>query len=168
MMTGIPILKVVIVGDENVGKTSINRRYCEGRFEASRIATIGVDFQTHTVSLEDGPVKLSIWDMAGQDRFQVMRPGFYRGTRSTALVFDVTNPVTLERLVRWREEVLSVLPAQKFIVVGNKIDLLPNDGMDSAKAYAAQIGAQYVGTSALTGEGVTTMFESLARLAKSS
>jgi small GTP-binding protein len=166
-MAGIPILKVVIVGDENVGKTSIVRRYCEGRFEASRIATIGVDFQTHTVSLEDGPVKLSIWDMAGQDRFQVMRPGFYRGSRSTALVFDVTNPVSLERLERWRQEVLGALPNQKFIVVANKIDLMPDDGMDAAKDLADRIGAPFVRTSALTGEGVSTLFESLARLAKS-
>ena len=72
-MTTVPVLKVVIAGDGNVGKTSLIRRYCEGKFEQSRVATIGVDFQTKLVELTGGPVKLSIWDMAGQERFQVMR-----------------------------------------------------------------------------------------------
>ncbi|MGD8605628.1 MAG: Rab family GTPase, partial [Anaerolineales bacterium] len=68
-MGKVPVLKVVIVGDANVGKTSLLRRYCEGKFESSRVATIGVDFQTKVVDLPDGQVKLSIWDMAGQEHF---------------------------------------------------------------------------------------------------
>ncbi len=85
-MSSFPVLKVIIAGDGEVGKTSLVRRYCEGKFEATRVATIGVDFQTQTVDLPTGTIKLSIWDMAGQDRFQVIRAGFYRGSRSAALI----------------------------------------------------------------------------------
>ena len=97
-MSSIPLYKVVIAGDENVGKTSLVRQYCEGRFETSRVSTIGVDFQTKIVTLPEGEVKLSIWDMAGQERFEIVRSGFYRGTRATALVYDLGVPDTLEHL----------------------------------------------------------------------
>lgn len=164
-MTTIPVLKVVIAGDGNVGKTSLIRRYCEGKFEQSRVATIGVDFQTKLVQLENGPVKLSIWDMAGQERFQVMREGFYRGSLAAALVYDVTASSSLENLGRWRQEILEVVPQVPLIVVANKRDLAPDKPLTDGRGHAEGIGAQHLETSALTGQGVEAMFETLARLA---
>jgi small GTP-binding protein len=164
-MTRLPVLKVVFAGDGAVGKTSLIRRYCEGKFEESRVETIGVDFQTQTVDLPQGMVKLSIWDMAGQDRFEVIRAGFYRGSRSTALVYDVTEPETLANLSRWKDEVLNAVHEQPFIVIGNKIDLDRTVEMGEAQAFAQSIGAYYLETSALTGGGVPLLFETLARLA---
>lgn len=166
-MANLPLLKVVIAGDGNVGKTSLIRRYCEGKFEASRVATIGVDFQTQTVPLPGGPVRLSIWDMAGQDQFEVVRLGFYRGSRAAALVHDVTESGSLKHLRRWRDEILNVVPDQAFIVVGNKIDLEGERALPpaAAEAFADWIEAPYLETSALTGRGVRALFETLARLA---
>ncbi len=164
-MTPVPVVKVVVAGDGNVGKTSLIRRYCEGRFEASRVATIGVDFQTQTVDLPAGRVKLSIWDMAGQDRFQVVRAGFYRGSRAAALVFDVTSPESLAHLPRWRQEILEAVPHTRFVMVANKTDLVPAPAAEPAEAMAAQFDALYLRTSALNGEGVPALFEALARLA---
>ncbi len=164
-MTGsIPVLKVLVVGDGNVGKTSLVRRYCQGMFADSRIATIGVDFQTQVVKLPEGEVKLSIWDLAGQERFAVMRPGFYKGGRSAALIYDVTDPTTLADLAQWRKELAAVIPSVPLLVVGNKIDLPRAQPPDGAKAFAESIGARYLETSAATGEGVTQLFEALARL----
>jgi small GTP-binding protein len=159
------VLKVVVAGDGAVGKTSLIRRYCEGKFEHTRVETIGVDFQTQTVSLPDQTVKLSIWDMAGQERFAVVRAGFYRGSRATALVYDVTEPQTLSDLTRWREEVLSAVPEQTFLVIGNKIDLERAVPTEDGRAFAESINAPYIETSALTGDGVPALFESLAKLA---
>ena len=164
-MTSIPVLKVVIAGDGTVGKTSLVRRYCEGKFEETRIATIGVDFQTKTVELPDGVIKLSIWDMAGQDRFQFIRTDFYRGSRAAALVFDVTQPETFQNLERWKAEIQEVVPQQKFIVVGNKIDLeytLP----EKLDEFVAASNAPFILTSALDGRGVPGLFEALARAAR--
>ena len=164
-MAAIPLLKVVVVGDGAVGKTSLIRRYCEGKFHASRVATIGVDFYTQRVQLPEGMVKLSIWDMAGQERFQVVRTGFYRGSRATAMVYDVTKSVSLINLRRWYAEVLSAVPGQKVLVVGNKVDLARSVQTPVGKAFSAYLGVPYLETSALSGEGVSALFESLARLA---
>jgi small GTP-binding protein len=164
-MNRLPVLKVVVAGDGAVGKTSLIRRYCEGKFEIARVQTIGVDFQTQTVDLPQGTVKLSIWDMAGQDRFEVMRGGFYRGSRASALVFDVTLPETFESLLRWRKEILNAVQEQPFLVIGNKVDLERVIPHESAQAFAESIHAPYLETSALTGEGVPGLFEMLARRA---
>ncbi len=164
-MASIPLLKVVIAGDGNVGKTSLVRQYCEGRFENSRVMTIGVDFQTKMVELPGGPVKLSIWDMAGQGRFQPVRAGFYRGSLVTALVYDLTLPETLKNLSNWFLEIKKILPNQKFIVVGNKADLAEENSTWVGKEFARIIRAPYLKTSACTGEGVAALFEALAHFA---
>lgn len=162
-MSDIPLFKVSIAGNEAVGKTSLIRQYCEGKFETSRVATIGVDFQTKVVTLPAGAVKLSIWDMAGQSRFEVVRTGMYRGSRATALVFDLSNPATLEHLPAWRAEAQANAAGTKILVVGNKLDLAPARG--AGQELANSIGAPYVETSAKSGEGVAEMFEALAVLA---
>jgi len=161
----IRLVKVVFAGDGNVGKTTLIRSYTEGKFESSRVMTIGVDFHTHTVELPEGKIKLSVWDMAGQERFQSMRPGFYPGSRVAALVFDVTLPESLEHLAGWRDEILKVVPDEKFIVVGNKVDLEQAQNPRVAQGFAARIGAPYFETSAKTGEGTEAVFMSLAVLA---
>jgi small GTP-binding protein len=162
-MSDIPLFKVSVAGDEAVGKTSLIRRYCEGKFEQSRVATIGVDFQTKVVELPSGAVKLSIWDMAGQARFEVVRTGMYRGSRATALVFDLSKAETLEHLPAWHAEAQANAKGTKILLVGNKLDLAPARG--AGKAFADSIGAPYVETSAQSGEGVAQMFELLATLA---
>jgi small GTP-binding protein len=105
--------------------------------------------------------------MAGQDRFQVVRSGFYRGSLGTALVYDVTDPGSLKNLERWYQEVVGITPDQRFIVVGNKIDLERVTQAEAASAFAARFAAPYLETSALTGDGVSEMFKTLATLASS-
>ena len=174
-MGEMPLLKVVVAGDGTVGKTTLIRRYCEGKFYASRVATIGVDFYTQRVPLPDlgsarpagapDAVKLSIWDMAGQARFEIVRPGFYRGSRAAALVYDVTSMASLASLKRWRDEIWQVVPGQPFVVVGNKVDLQRTVPRELGQRAGAYFGAPYLETSALTGQGVTALFQALAVLA---
>lgn len=164
-MAEVALFKVVVAGDAGVGKTSLIRRYCEGKFFASRVATIGVDFHTQRVRVPTGLVKLSIWDMAGQEQFEVVRAGFYRGSRAAALVYDVTAPASLVNLAHWREEVLQAVPHQGLLVVGNKIDLQRAIQPEAGQTFAFEIGATYLETSALTGEGVARLFEALATAA---
>jgi len=103
--------------------------------------------------------------MAGQPRFRPVRHGLYRGARATALIYDVTNLESLAHLQEWHGEVLEAVNSQPFIVVGNKIDLAESSVKDSAQAFAASIHAPYLETSALTGEGVSKLFITLAFLA---
>jgi Ras-related protein Rab-1A len=164
------LLKITILGDGNVGKTSLVRRFCEGKFESSRVMTIGVDFQTKIIILPDLTAKLSIWDVAGQDRFQAVRENFYRGSRAAALVYDLTRPDSFLNLPRWYDEIIRIVPGIPFIVVGNKLDLVQGggttrDGIGGGEEYAKSINAPHLRTSAKTGEGAGEMFEILARLA---
>jgi small GTP-binding protein len=158
--------KVAIIGDGNVGKTTLLRRFASGMFQESRIMTIGVDFQTVAVKTGDLSFKLTVWDLAGQERFASFRENFYRGARAVAMVFDVTDRPSFENLARWLQEAKTVVDHNRFLVIGNKIDV-PNRVVEAAegKQYAASISAAYLETSAKTGDGVARLFELLARAA---
>lgn len=165
-MSELPVYKVVLVGNGNVGKTSLVRRFCEGKFDESRILTIGVDFQLKTVKLGERELRLSIWDVAGQDRFRTFRDQFYSGTMAAALVYDVTSPASFFDLARWRDEVRGAVPGIPMAVVGNKLDLGAVVPPGEAQGWARYEGNMpMLQTSALTGENVEEMFQGLAYLA---
>lgn len=157
--------KVAIVGDGGVGKTTLLRRYATGKFQESRIMTIGVDFQTVAVQTIGLSFKLTVWDLAGQERFASFRENFYLGARAVAMVYDVTDRQSLVDLPHWLKEANSVLTDTRFLVVGNKTDLPRAVTPEEGRAYAASINAAYLETSAKTGQGVARLFELLARAA---
>lgn len=159
------VLKVVLAGDGTVGKTSLVRRYASGKFDQSRVMTIGVDFQTKIVKVGTREIKLSIWDVAGQERFGSFRQNFYKGARAVALVYDITNPESLDNLKMWQKEVAGIVPKTKFIVVGNKNDL-PNMIKDEqGEKWAKTHKAPHILTSAKDGKGVDKFFDGLGWLA---
>jgi len=160
-----PIAKVVVAGDGGAGKTSLIRRYCTGMFEESRVMTIGVDFQVKIVEVDGRSIKLSIWDIAGQERFGSFRDTFYRGAQAVALVYDVTDILSINNLVNWRREIAKVAPKASFCVVGNKIDLHRVVPRAHAENWAGRLNFPYIETSAKTAEGVEDFFLTLARLA---
>lgn len=161
----VPVYKVVIAGNGNVGKTSMVRQFCEGKFEQSRVMTMGVDFQIKRVMLGSKPVKLSIWDVAGQDRFVGFRDTFYRGAHAVALVYDVTAPATFFDLRRWRDEIQSIVPNVPMVVIGNKADLYQAVPAEDASAWARSLSMPFLQTSAATGENIADFFTGLAFLA---
>ena len=133
-------LKIVILGDSGVGKTSLMNRYSTGKFTGQYKATIGADFLSKDNVVVDDTfmqqrhlVTLQIWDTAGQERFQSLGVGFYRGADACLLVYDVTDPHSLDNLDHWRKEFLDQVGGGlqglgdastqfPFVVVGNKID----------------------------------------------
>jgi len=155
----------MLLGDENVGKTSLARRYCEGKFEQSPVPTIGVDFQTKIMQLNNQVVKLSIWDVSGQPRFQVVRETFYRGCLAAALIFDLTNMETLNHLDAWRNEIQAYAPNTCFLAAGNKLDLVGGGPNTLGMELASRHNIPYIETSAATGKGVEDLFLCLANLA---
>ena len=160
------IYKVLLIGDGNVGKTSLVRRFCEGKFEDSRVLTIGVDFQIKTIKLGERMIRLSIWDVAGQERFRTFRDQFYAGTLAVALIYDVTAPATFFNLPRWRDEVAAVVPNVPMVVIGNKTDLGLVVPPSEAEGWARFEGRMpFLQTSALTGENVEEFFQGLGYLA---
>ncbi|KAF6776868.1 hypothetical protein AHF37_03713 [Paragonimus kellicotti] len=124
------LLKVIIVGDSGVGKTSLMNQYVTRKFSNQYKATIGADFLTKETTVDDRVVTLQLWDTAGQERFQSLGVAFYRGADCCVLVYDVTMPNTFKTLDSWRDEFLIQASPRDpenfpFVVIGNKCDL-PN------------------------------------------
>ncbi len=158
------IFKLVILGPPGVGKSSLSNRFVHNRFSMSYTFTIGLDIMTKRVQFDDRDVRFVIADIGGQDRFSVLRPKFYAGSRGALLVFDLTRRSTLEALVEWKEGLLSQVPNALLRVIGNKSDLGAQREVTSeeAKAFLKEhLGLDedaYIETSAKTGDLVEDAF----------
>ncbi|XP_015917260.1 ras-related protein rab7 [Parasteatoda tepidariorum] len=122
------LLKVIILGDSGVGKTSLMNQYVNKKFSNQYKATIGADFLTRELVVQDRLVTMQIWDTAGQERFQSLGVAFYRGADCCVLVYDVTSPNSFRSLDSWLDEFLIQAGPRNpenfpFVVIGNKIDL---------------------------------------------
>lgn len=117
-------VKVVLLGDQGVGKTSLRCQFLYHYFSSSYKATVGADFLTYKVKTHDDEfVNLQIWDTAGQERFNAVSRAFYRGADIGILVYDITNPDTFYNLDKWLENFVANARGRPYIVVvGNKLD----------------------------------------------
>ena len=104
------LLKVLLIGDAGVGKSSLLLRYTEDKFDEALGSTIGVDFKVKTGEADGKRVKLTLWDTAGQERFRTLTSSYYRGAQGVVLVYDVTRRATFDDLQRWLEEVDAYAP----------------------------------------------------------
>ncbi|WXG44736.1 MAG: Rab family GTPase [Promethearchaeati archaeon SRVP18_Atabeyarchaeia-1] len=158
------IFKVILIGDGAVGKTSLVRKYMEGRFRVDYLPTIGTQIYTKTVGLGSDKIKLVVWDISGQPAFTSVRPDYYRGARGVILVFDLTRPETYEHLDGWINETKKYTINPHTIVVGSKSDLQHQRkvGEKAGTAYASKINAPYMETSAKDGKNVEKVFTTLA------
>nr|AVV64044.1 Ras-related protein Rab-7a [Anisakis simplex] len=133
------LLKVIILGDSGVGKTSLMNQYVNKRFSNQYKATIGADFLTKDVMIGDRMVTMQIWDTAGQERFQSLGVAFYRGADCCVLTYDVTNANSFKSLESWRDEFLIQASPRDpehfpFVLLGNKIDLEVNRAVSTKRA----------------------------------
>ncbi|CRG83995.1 putative Ras-related protein Rab7 [Talaromyces islandicus] len=168
------LLKVIILGDSGVGKTSLMNQYVNKKFSASYKATIGADFLTKEVLVDDRLVTMQLWDTAGQERFQSLGVAFYRGADCCVLVYDVNNSKSFEALDSWRDEFLIQASPRDpesfpFVVIGNKIDVEENKRMISSKRAMTFCQSKgnlpYFETSAKEAVNVEQAFEVIARSA---
>ena len=157
------LLKVIVVGDGAVGKTTLTTHFTYGKFIEYYKMTIGVDFFAKDVTIGNDVVRLQIWDAAGQERFAFMRPNYYEGSSGGFMVFDVTRPDTFQSLDKWLSEVYKKCGKIPLFLLGNKIDLESRKVKKShAERYAEKQGLPYYETSAKTGEFVFDVFSELA------
>jgi small GTP-binding protein len=159
------VLKVILGGDANVGKTSLIERYCTCQFDPRRAMTIGVDFHLYDVQVEQLPVRLVVWDLGGQERFAYARRAFYRGAQAVGLVFDVSNATSFYNLMRWWRETREFLPTVPILLLANKIDLPRQVPREQAQQVALAWNIPFFESSCATGEGVSQFFEALAQYA---
>ena len=157
-------IKVCIIGDTDVGKTSLSMRYCHGEFPENSTPTIGASFLQKRVLVDSAEINLQIWDTAGQERFRSMAPMYYRGAKAAVCVFDVTNEESFQRVMIWLRDLKA--HADPNIVVclaGNKCDKKEAFDLGKCDTLAKSIGASFVKTSARTGENVDALFDTLSK-----
>jgi len=169
------MFKIILIGEISVGKTSVMRRFVHRTFEGAMKATIGADFMVKEIELgQSSIVTLQIWDTAGGERFQSLGRAFYRGADCCVLVYDITRPQTLERIVNFRDEFLNQTeqddPKFPFAVVRNKTDLY-DEGSSVTEQKSEQYFNEHFGqstckhfsTSAKDGSGVEDLFVWIAK-----
>ncbi len=154
--------KVIIVGDGNVGKTTLILKYTEKRFRESYIPTIGVQWTIKEMKYEGSIINLTLWDIAGQENFKALRQSFYEGSDAAIIVFDVTNLISFDHVENWYHEIQSCgnIP---IILLGNKIDLVEKRKVppEMIKSFNDKFNLPYFETSAKTGENVLDMFSAV-------
>ncbi|KAI1899944.1 hypothetical protein AGOR_G00067140 [Albula goreensis] len=154
-------LKVCLLGDTGVGKSSIVWRFVEDSFDPNINPTIGASFMTKTVQYQNELHKFLIWDTAGQERFRALAPMYYRGSAAAIIVYDITKEESFQTLKNWVKELRQHGPPNIVVAIaGNKCDL--SDAREvtekDAKDYADSIHAIFVETSAKNAININEVF----------
>lgn len=158
--------KLVFLGDQSVGKTSIITRFMYDNFDRHYQATIGIDFLSKTMYLEDRTVRLQLWDTAGQERFRSLIPSYIRDSSVAVVVYDVSNRASFLNTSKWVEDVRAERGNDVVIcLVGNKTDL-GNDkrqiSTEEGEEKAKKNGLLFMECSAKAGYNVKSLFRKLA------
>ena len=158
--------KILTIGESGVGKTCILRRFVENKFLKNHLATIGIDFKTKTLNINNQEFKLKIWDTAGQERFRNITTQYYKGADGIVLIYDVTDDASYEKIRDWMEQILSNTKREDIglVLLGNKCDMEPRAVTEEqGNKMAEELKVSYFETSALTGQGINEAFNELTR-----
>jgi Ras-related protein Rab-6A len=157
--------KIVFLGDQGVGKTSIITRFMYDSFDKLYQATIGIDFLSKTMYLEDRTVRLQLWDTAGQERFRSLIPSYIRDSSVAVVVYDITNRASFLNTSKWIEDVRNERGNDVIIVlVGNKTDLAERRqvSVEEGEDKSTKDGVMFIESSAKAGFNIKSLFRKLA------
>jgi small GTP-binding protein len=153
--------KIIFVGDEGVGKSSIMMRYTDDQYIDGVRPTIGIDFKIKTLTMNDRIYKVQIWDTAGHERFRAITPAYLRGAMGIILVYDISDINTFANIERWFSTIGCYAPDNAILVlVGNKCDTRARQiSYNEGKQLAMQHNFDFFETSSKTGENIVSLFE---------
>ena len=161
-------LKILLIGDSYVGKTSLLLQYIERECPENHMATIGVEFRDKIIQIDNKKVKLQVWDTSGQERYRSITKNFYRNADGVMFVCDVTKEKTFDNIKNWLIDSEQNANNSNFkkILVGNKIDLKAERAIDTEQLqnFANKKEMNFYETSAKDGTNVDHIFTELAKL----
>ena len=161
------IFKVLLIGNSDVGKSSLILRYVDQIWNDVFVPTIGVDFKVKSIEVDKKLVKMQIWDTAGQERFRNVISSYFKGAHGILLIYDITSRESFKELENWLGEVERHASSQVLkILIGNKCDLEEKRAIqkDEGEAFAMRNGMQFIETSAKNNTNVSEAFEALAKI----
>ncbi len=160
------VIKIVILGDHAVGKTSLIYRYIKKKFRVNLQSTLGANLSKKNFMVDGvGGVSAQIWDLGGQRVFRSLRSLYCEGANGGIIIFDVTRWKTFNSVREWYEDAQKTQPKLNIILIGNKIDLKKERKIPKSEAIALarSLGVKYIETSALTGKNIEFAFQYLAK-----
>ncbi|KAI9197328.1 ras family-domain-containing protein [Polychytrium aggregatum] len=158
--------KLVFLGEQSVGKTSLITRFMYDTFDNTYQATIGIDFLSKTMYLEDRTVRLQLWDTAGQERFRSLIPSYIRDSSVAVVVYDITNRNSFMNTSKWVDDVRAERGNDVIIVlVGNKTDLGDKRQVstEEGEKKGKEFNVMFIETSAKAGYNVKALFRKIAQ-----
>ena len=153
--------KLIMLGDENVGKTSIINRFKKNEYSGNYEPTLGLDFQTQSITVDNLSVKLLLYDTAGQEKFRSLIPLYTKEANIIFLIYDISNYDSFSNIEKWYQLLDNINKDEEiFFLVGNKIDLTEERKVkeEEAKAYADNNNFIFAEVSALNGDGIEDLF----------
>ena len=159
------VAKILTIGESGVGKTCILLRYTDNKFIKHHLTTIGIDYKTKDVNINNKSIKLKIWDTAGQERFRNITQQYYKGADGIVLVFDLTDRNSFEKIREWMQQITSYTQKDSIgiVLLGNKCDA-ENKAVTNQEAsdIAAEFNMKFFETSAMNNINIEDSFTHLS------
>jgi small GTP-binding protein len=158
------VIKICLLGEAAVGKTSLVYRFIEKKFRENYKSTLGVNLLKHDTDIKGyGSVSAQIWDLGGQESFKSLRKLYLEGANGALVIFDVTKRKTFDKLIEWIDSFKGARGSQPMFLIGNKMDLTDSIKVKEkeSKAFAKKYNMELVLTSAKTGDNVEKAFYDL-------
>ena len=160
------LFKLILVGDSYVGKTNIMSQYIKKEFNLNSKSTVGVEFGTKIIKIDDKIVKTQIWDTAGQERYKSITSAYYKGAKGAFIVYDITCKTTFDSVDRWIQD-LSMYGDKNItmLLIGNKSDLEDKRQIkkEVGEEKAKEFGLGFIETSACSGVNINKAFKTLLK-----
>ena len=158
------LFKMILIGDSSVGKSNILLKYLKDQFDPNSRATVGVEFGTKNITLNNKKIKIQIWDTAGQERYRSITSAYYKGAKGAFIVYDITRKATFENIDKWIADLkINGDSNISIVLIGNKSDLEEKREVTKEEGLkkSQDCKTAFMETSALNGDNVHKAFDEL-------